>query len=305
MKEVVPLPPEVKLVDVMSGAHRWHSQVSEFGFVDLVDVMPRLIPEGSTVDAAVVQAARVSYGQGTKSVSDDRGLLRYLMRHNHTTPFEMVELKFHCSMPIFVARQWIRHRTANVNENSGRYSIIEDRFYTPTVDDVREQSATNKQGGDRPVDPATAKDFVKWLNGWDVYSGYRDFIAKGIAREQARINLPLSTFTQWYWKIDAWNLIRFLSLRCDHHAQKEIRVYANAMLEMVRELMPLTIEAWNDYHPMRDAVILSRQEVEHLRETISFSGLPLREIEGLGKREQTEWTEKARKLGFGTSSPWE
>src|SRR6202011_2061228 len=151
--------PETELFDVMGGSARWEVKIHEHGLVALLDVMPRFAPVGKTADFVIVQAARVSYGEGTKQINEDRGLIRYLMRHRHTTPMEMVEFKFHQVMPIFVARQWIRHRTANVNEYSARYSIVRDRFYRPSLENVRKQSMTNRQGGDEPIDSATAQEF--------------------------------------------------------------------------------------------------------------------------------------------------
>src|ERR1700689_4159892 len=156
-------PFETEVFDVMGGAARWEMKVHDHGLVALVDVMPRLAPTGKTADFAIVQAARVSYGEGTKQINEDRGLIRYLARHRHTTPFEMVEFKFHHVMPIFVARQWIRHRTANVNEYSARYSVVKDRFYRPSVEGVRQQSKTNRQGGEAPADISTAEDFLRYL----------------------------------------------------------------------------------------------------------------------------------------------
>src|SRR3954466_9563563 len=157
-------PPEGEVHDVMGGSGRWEVKVHEHGLVALLDVMPRFAPVGKTADFAIVQAARVSYGHGTKQVNEDRGLIRYLARHRHTTPFEMVEFKFHHVMPIFVARQWIRHRTANVNEYSARYSVVRDRFFKPAVEDVRRQSASNRQGGEEPMDSATAQEFLDYLD---------------------------------------------------------------------------------------------------------------------------------------------
>ena len=155
---------ESETYDVMKGSARWEVEVHDHGLIALVDVMPRLVPVGQTADSAIVQAARVSYGQGTKKVHEDRGLIRYLLRHRHTTPFEMIEFKFHVVMPIFVARQWIRHRTANINEYSARYSVVPDRFYVPTIENVRAQSKANRQGGDGPVDVGTAQDFLDYLD---------------------------------------------------------------------------------------------------------------------------------------------
>src|SRR5882757_8029410 len=155
--------PEGPLYDIMNGAARWDVKVDEHGLVGLIDVMPRLVPIGKTADFAIVQAARVSYGAGTKQVNEDRGLIRYLARHRHSTPFEMVEFKFHCVMPIFIARQWIRHRTANVNEYSARYSVVKDRFYKPTPEYIRKQSAANRQGGNEVLNDMTATEFLSWL----------------------------------------------------------------------------------------------------------------------------------------------
>src|SRR5450432_2967957 len=157
------IPFEGEMHDVMENAGRWEIKVHDHGMVALVDVMPRLAPEGKTADFAIVQSARVSYGQGTKQINEDRGLIRYLARHRHTTPFEMVEFKFHCVMPIFIARQWIRHRTANVNEYSARYSVVKDRFYKPTPEYIRKQSAANRQGGNEVLENATAEEFLQWL----------------------------------------------------------------------------------------------------------------------------------------------
>src|SRR4051812_42453855 len=206
--------------DVMGGAGRWEVKVHDHGLVALLDVMPRFAPAGKTADFAIVQAARVSYGAGTKQVNEDRGLIRYLLRHRHTTPLEMVEFKFHHVMPIFVARQWIRHRTASVNEYSARYSVVQDRFYRPSIENVRKQSTTNRQGGDERMDAATAQEFLNWLDSVEKnYERYEQLIEKGVSRELARIALPVSVYTEWYWKIDLHNLLHFLSLRMDEHAQ--------------------------------------------------------------------------------------
>jgi len=198
--------------DLMDGAARWEVKVHDHGMVALLDVMPRLAPVGKTADFAIVQAARVSYGAGTKQINEDRGLIRYLARHRHSTPFEMVEFKFHHVMPIFVARQWIRHRTANVNEYSARYSVVRDRFYRPTVDNVRKQSATNRQGGEEPIDALTAQEFLDHLDQVETqYGDYERLMEKGVSRELARIALPVSVYTEWYWKCDLHNIFHFLS----------------------------------------------------------------------------------------------
>jgi thymidylate synthase (FAD) len=283
-------PFESEVIDIMAGSARWEIQVHDHGLVALCDVMPRLVPAGKTADFAIVQAARVSYGQGTKQVNEDRGLIRYLARHRHTTPFEMVEFKFHHVMPIFVARQWIRHRTANVNEYSARYSVVKDRFYHPSAQNIRQQSAANRQGGGAPVDDMTAQQFSEYLDRLEAdYRRYEEFIQKGVAREMARIVLPVNVYTEWYWKIDLHNLFHFLSLRMDPHAQQEIRDYATATFELIRPIVPIAAEAFLDYH--LGAMHLTRLEIEAIR-----SGQPLATE---NKREVAEWDEKKRKLGLG------
>jgi thymidylate synthase (FAD) len=294
---------ESPLVDVMGGAARHEVRISEgggHGFIALIDAMPRLVPEGQTADFAIVQAARVSYGQGTKKVNEDRGLIRYLLRHRHTTPFEMLEFKFHIAMPIFVARQWIRHRTANVNEYSGRYSIMPDQFYRPTVEEVRKQSAANRQGGDERFaaseaeDLRTAADFIRYLEESEaLYAKYQALTDKGVSREMARIGLPVSVYTQWYWKCDLHNILRFLSLRMDSHAQAEIRWYAQAMFAILEPIVPITMEAWRDYE--LESVRLTRLEVEAVR-ALGEGGSG--QIATDNKREQAEWEAKRRSLGL-------
>lgn len=280
--------------DVMHGKARHEVKIHEHGLVALCDVMPRLAPEGKTADFAIVQAARVSYGEGTKQLSEDRGLIRYLMRHRHTTPLEMVEFKFHCVMPIFIARQWIRHRTANVNEYSARYSVVKDRFYRPSVEGVRQQSKTNRQGGEGPADVSTAEDFLRYLEETEAaqYAGYEKALEGGIARELARIGLPFSVYTEWYWKIDLHNLFHFLSLRMDAHAQKEIRDYADAMFALIQPVVPLACEAFLDYR--LNAMTLSALEVEAV-----CAGRPLATD---NKREQQEWEAKKQRLGLTTTT---
>jgi thymidylate synthase (FAD) len=280
---------EEQVHDLMGGAARWEVRLHDHGLVALVDVMPRLAPVGKTADFAIVQAARVSYGAGTKQVSEDRGLIRYLARHRHTTPFEMVEFKFHHVMPIFVARQWIRHRTANVNEYSARYSIVQDRFYHPSLENVRRQSLTNRQGGDEPIDAATAREFLDYLDRVEsLYGDYQRLLDKGVSRELARIGLPVSAYTEWYWKIDLHNLLHFLSLRLDPHAQQEIRDYARAMFALIQPIVPIAAEAFVDYN--LESMHLTRLEIEAIR-----SGEP---IGTTNKREAAEWEEKRRRLGM-------
>jgi thymidylate synthase (FAD) len=283
-------PSDVPLTDVMGGAARWEVKVHDHGLLALVDVMPRLVPEGTTADAAIVQAARVSYGAGTKKVNEDRGLIRYLARHRHTTPFEMVEFKFHCVMPIFVARQWIRHRTANVNEYSARYSVVSDRFYHPSIENVRKQSTSNRQGSEaEPIDGATAEQFLGYLERVEKeYQTYESLLDKGVTRELARIGLPINVYTEWYWKCDLHNTLRFLSLRMDEHAQQEIRDYALAMFALIQPIVPHVCEGFVDYD--LDAMHLTRLEIEAIK-----SGKPLASE---NKRENAEWESKRGRLGL-------
>jgi thymidylate synthase (FAD) len=235
--------------------------VLDHGFVALVDYM------GSDED--IVRAARVSYGYGTRQRSQTRGLVRYLRRHKHTTPSEMVELKFHCSMPIFVARQWIRHRTANVNEMSGRYSLMPMLFYQPPEEQLLAQSAQNHQGrAGAPLDPALrAEAYQRWQSlRADAVATYEWLNGHEVARELARIDLPLSTYTQWYWKIDLHNLLHFLTLRVDAHAQWEIQEFGRVMAGMLKRVAPLSYEAWIDYDVC--GAHLSRMELDVLRSLV-------------------------------------
>lgn len=281
--------PETPLVDVMAGAARWEIKLHEHGFIALVDAMPRLVSQGQTADSAIVQAARVSYGQGTKKVSEDRGLIRYLMRHRHTTPLEMIEFKFHIAMPIFIARQWIRHRTANVNEYSARYSIVPDRFYRPSLENVRKQSKANRQGGEEPIDASTAEEFLALLDKAEAnYQEYLKLTEQGVARELARAALPVSVYTEWYWKCDLHNIFHFLSLRMDEHAQLEIREYAQAMYALLKPIVPIACEAFEDYR--LNAMHLTALEIEALK-----SGQSLATD---NKREQAEWEAKRARLGL-------
>ncbi len=261
------------------------------GFVRLVDYMGG--------DESIVQAARVSYGKGTKSVNEDRGLIRYLMRHLHTTPFEMVEFKFHVKLPIFVARQWIRHRTANVNEYSGRYSIMKDEFYIPDPEVIHYQSEQNKQGrGNDDVPSELRRQVLSILTTTQqqLYAEYETLLEDNITRELARINLPLSMYTEWYWKIDLHNLFHFLRLRLDTHAQYEIRVYAEAMAEITKAIAPLAWEAFEDY--ILRAERFSRQELSILADYLPSEPLTkdYYESKGLRGREIDEFNEKLHRL---------
>jgi thymidylate synthase (FAD) len=265
--------------------------VLDHGFVRVIDYMGD--------DAAVVQAARVSYGRGTRQVSEDRGLINYLMRHRHSTPFEMCELKLHVKLPIFVARQWIRHRTANVNEYSARYSILDREFYVPAPEQLAAQSSSNRQGRGNTLteDQATA---VLTLLRRDADQCYEDYLLllnedeqgqpvdpdrPGLARELARMNLTLNTYTQWYWKCDLQNLLHFLSLRIDAHAQYEIRVYGEAIRDVVKAWVPLSYAAFEEYR--MNGAQLSATMLQVVRRRLAGEAVT-QETSGLSKREWTE-----------------
>lgn len=277
------------------------------GFVGLVDVMPK---EPGAGDAAIVQAARVSYGKGTKQVSQDRALIRYLLRNDHTSPFEMVEFKFHLKIPIFVSRQLIRHRTANVNEYSGRYSLMTDEFYIPEKEWIKSQSVDNKQGRGENLSEGEAEKVQEILEKtfdytYEVYLkllGKDDFVEKGIARELARIVLPTAIYTEKYWKIDLHNLLRFLRLRLDEHAQYEIREVSKAILDLIRPYVPMTIEAWEDY--VVNSIKLSKQETELLFEFLNGKEDEILEkiktSDKLSKTEKLEMTKKLEKFFFSS-----
>jgi thymidylate synthase (FAD) len=265
--------------------------VLDHGFIRVVDYMGD--------DGAVVQAARVSYGRGTRKTSEDAGLINYLMRHAHTTPFEMCELKLHVKLPIFVARQWIRHRTANVNEYSGRYSILDREFYVPQPDKLGVQSATNRQGTEDALSPEQASQVLDvlrregeqafqsyyWMLNEDSNGNKLDQGRSGLSRELARMNLPLSTYTQWYWKIDLHNLLHFLRLRADPHAQYEIRVYAEAILAVVKLWVPLVHNAFVE-HELQGAR-LSKAALTVVRRMLDGESLD-QTNSGLSRREWNE-----------------
>ncbi len=223
--------------------------VLDQGFVRFVDCMPRNVAEGETADTAIVRAARVSYGQGTKKVSGDRALIRYLMRHRHTSPFEMAEFTFHVKCPIFVARQWMRHRTGSFNEISARYSVLPEEFYVAEVGDVQRQSLLNKQGRDGAFDCAEANDilFAMRSNMAQTHAEYHHLLGKDLSRELARTVLPVATYTEFYWKVDLLNLLKFLHLRTHKHAQLEIAVYGVEIASVLGRIAPHTMEAYQDY----------------------------------------------------------
>jgi len=265
--------------------------VLDHGFVRVVDYMGN--------DTSIVQAARVSYGKGTKKVSTDAGLIKYLMRHWHSTPFEMCEIKYHVKLPIFIARQWIRHRTANVNEYSARYSILDKEFYLPAQKNLAAQSQINRQGRGDVLEGEQAKKVLDLLknDAERTYDNYEmmlnerfdgstiDENKKGLARELARMNLTLNTYTQWYWKTDLLNLMNFLRLRSDNHAQYEIRAYADIMLETLKKWVPITYEAFMDYRVGGTEVSLKGKEA--IKKLIKGEEINI-EQSGLSKREWNE-----------------
>ena len=243
----------------------------------------RLVDSMGT-DAAIVQAARVSYGAGTKSVSNDRALIRYLMRHKHTTPFEMVEFKFHIKAPIYVARQWLRHRTASVNELSARYSVVQDEFFLP--EELRKQAKTRGQGGEEPLGDGGSNLLAKQKASCDLaFHTYDELIKKGVSRELARAHLPQNTFTEFYWKIDLHNLLHFLQLRIDDHAQNEIRDLAKQVYDLIKPIVPVTCEAFEDFRV--GSMTLSRLEVDAIKN--GKSSIP-------GQGENQEFQEKLTAL---------
>ncbi|MCY4151010.1 MAG: FAD-dependent thymidylate synthase [Aestuariivita sp.] len=259
--------------------------VLDHGFIRVIDYMGD--------DGAIAQAARVSYGIGTKSVQNDEGLIRYLMRHAHTTPFEMCEVKLHVKLPVFVARQWIRHRTANVNEYSARYSILDREFYFPKPENISTQSATNNQGRGEPLAAVDAERVLEILktDASRCYDNYEVMVSQddqfGIARELARMNLPANIYTQWYWKIDLHNLFHFLKLRADSHAQFEIRAYADELCNIVADWVPVAFRAFQDYQ--LGAVVLSAQMVTALKSMLQGEDVS-RETSGMSAREWREFS---------------
>jgi thymidylate synthase (FAD) len=260
--------------------------VLDHGFVRVIDYMGD--------DAAIVQAARVSYGAGTRHVSNDEGLIRYLMRHWHSTPFEMCEVKLHVKLPVFVARQWIRHRTANVNEYSARYSILDREFYIPAPEALAAQSTVNNQGRGEVLGPEESARVLEILKGdaARAYDHYEEMIStegqQGLARELARMNLPANIYTQWYWKTDLHNLFHFLRLRADTHAQYEIRVYAEEIGRLVADWVPLAWKAFLDYRV--GGATLSAAALDCLRRMLAGEEVT-QETSGLSKREWREFRE--------------
>ena len=258
--------------------------VLDHGFVRVIDYMGD--------DAAICQAARVSYGKGTKSVQNDVGLIRYLMRHWHSTPFEMCEIKLHVKLPVFVARQWIRHRTANVNEYSARYSILDREFYIPEAGSLATQSAVNNQGRGQVLQGAEAARVLEILktDSNRAYDNYESMISDegqdGLARELARMNLPANIYTQWYWKVDLHNLFHFLRLRADSHAQYEIRVYADVICDMVRDWVPAAYGAFEDYR--LGGAVLSSKSLDCVRRMLAGEKVT-QETSGMSKGEWREF----------------
>ena len=264
-------------------------KVLDHGFVRLVDYMGG--------DERIVQSARVSYGSGTKSYRQDRGLIHYLMKHWHTSPFEQVQLTFHAKMPIFVARQWVRHRTARLNEISGRYSVMKDEFYLPDPEQVRYQSVSNKQGrSDEALPQGEAQAVIDEMRAEQVsmYASYQGLLDKNVARELARSNLPNSLYTEWYWQIDLHNLFHFLRLRMDPHAQYEIRVFAEAMAKCAQAVAPIAYEAFEEH--VLGSVTFSRAECEAL--AARLAGQPVT-LEG---RHLEEFETKVSKIGAAVAA---
>ena len=274
-------------------------KVLDFGFIRVMDYMGD--------DTAIVQSARVSYGEGTKKVSNDKGLIRYLMKNWHTTPFEMCEIKLHIKLPIFIARQWIRHRTANVNEYSARYSILDKEFYIPRPKHMSSQSTTNKQGRGNNLSKKDTEKFLKILkeDAERNYKHYEDMLNEshggkiiddnktGLSRELARINLTLNTYTQWYWKIDLHNLLHFLFLREDPHAQYEIQAYAEIILnKIVKRWVPHTYNAFKEFQ--LESYNLSKTAIEIIKQKLQGKKISY-EKSGLSRR---EWIELTNKFGF-------
>ncbi|HCK06807.1 MAG TPA: FAD-dependent thymidylate synthase [Rhodobacter sp.] len=261
-------------------------EVLDHGFVRVIDYMGN--------DDAIVQAARVSYGAGTKHVQNDEGLIRYLMRHWHSTPFEMCEVKLHVKLPVFVARQWIRHRTANVNEYSARYSILDREFYIPEPDQLAAQSVVNNQGRGEALQGAEAARVLEMLksDAGRAFDNYESMLSQegqqGLARELARMNLPMNTYTQWYWKIDLHNLFHFLRLRADAHAQYEIRVYADAIAACVRDWVPHAFAAFEDYR--MGGVTLSGKALAVIKRKLAGE-VVTQETSGMSKGEWREFEE--------------
>ncbi|TPE50157.1 FAD-dependent thymidylate synthase [Amaricoccus solimangrovi] len=284
--------PRPTLRAVSEGMERWlyrPVEVLDHGLIRVIDYMGD--------DSAITQAARVSYGRGTKSVSNDEGLIRYLMRHWHSTPFEMCEIKLHVKLPVFVARQWIRHRTANVNEYSARYSILDREFYIPAPEHLAAQSTVNNQGRGAVLEGDEAARVLDWLraDAGRAYDHYEAMLSQaqadgtpqaGLARELARMNLPANIYTQWYWKVDLHNLFHFLRLRADPHAQYEIRVYAEALCEIVKDWVPAAYAAFEDYR--LGAVQFSAKGMGCLRRMLAGE-VVTQETSGMSKGEWREF----------------
>ena len=279
--------PTLRAVSEGMEAHLYKvNPVLDHGFVRVIDYMGD--------DAAICQAARVSYGKGTKSVQNDEGLIRYLMRHWHSTPFEMCEIKLHVKLPVFVARQWIRHRTANVNEYSARYSILDREFYIPAPEQLAAQSVINNQGRGETLSAEEAARVLEYLKGDAArcYDHYEEMIGQegqqGLARELARMNLPANIYTQWYWKVDLHNLFHFLRLRADPHAQYEIRVYAEEMCRLVKDWVPLAYGAFEDYR--MGGATLSAKALAVLKRRLAGEAVD-QESSGMSKGEWREFME--------------
>lgn len=289
----------MELIDVMGNVSSRTTKVLDKGLVSLVDVMPRLVPaEKGTADHAVAEAARVSF-EAFEPKDKDEQLIRYLVRERHTSPLEAVRFKFHVKAPIYVVRQWDKNRTFSKNEASGRYVEFRNEFHEVTADQVRRQATDNKQGSAGVLDGDPAAEFAarSRMGPMLAHEHYGTHVREGVAKEQARMLLPLSLYTQFVFTADLHNLLNhFLALRLDSHAQEEIRQYATAVLELIRPVVPQVVQAWEDYHPLRGGLLLSRMEVEHLRAMLAQ--VKAGEVGGIGKREQLEWLAKAARMGM-------
>ena len=270
-------------------------KVLDHGMVRLIDSMPVANCDKNSFEQSIVQMARVSYGSGTKSFREDLGLVKYLLENDHTSPFEGVILKFHIKMPIFVARQWVRHRTASINEYSARYSVVEDSFYIPEINRLNRQSATNKQGSSSEIiiDADNVESLIK-DHSEKSYALYESLLEKGLSRELARVVLPVNVYTEMYWVMNLHNLLKFLRLRMDAHAQYEIQVFAIAIYDILHEIAPNIMEIWRS--SSLESVKFTAEEIEKIPEFVEASFNVEKDIEGWSKRRKDSFVDKIKRL---------
>jgi thymidylate synthase (FAD) len=291
----------VELIDVLGNVPNRTVRCLDKGSVSLIDCMPRMVPaDQRTADFRVAEAARASFNRFEPAAKNEE-LIRFLIRERHTVPVEHVKFTFHAKAPVYVVRQWDKNRTAAKSEASGRYVEFKDEFHEVTAEQVRRQATDNKQGSAGVLGGDVAEEFAarSRMGPMLAHEHYTVHVRDGVAKEQARMLLTLNLYTQFYWTIDLHNLLNhFLALRCDGHAQEEIRVYANAVLDLIRPIVPATVGAWEDYHPLRGGLLLSRMEVEHLKAMLGSSGLSSGDLAGVGKRENGEWLAKATRIGL-------